>query len=295
MSEVIGVAQPDRRMQLVADLVLFGISVVWGFTFLLSKEALGLVGPFTYNALRFLFAAGSMVALFGWRLRRATWRDWASGAVVGGVLILAFTLQATGLQVTTVAKTGFITGLYVVLVPALSPLVLRAWPDRAAWLGASLAVVGLALLTLNESLRPEPGDLWVLAGAFAWALHILTISRFAPNMDALSLAAMQNIVAAAIGLPLGLALDGNVFAVPQRAWEIAAIMGVLTIAGTTGLQTVMQPKTNATHAGLIFSLEAVWAGVAGVLFLGEVLTPRMLAGCGLIMVGILWVELRRSS
>jgi drug/metabolite transporter (DMT)-like permease len=114
-------------------------------------------------------------------------------------------------------------------------------------------------------------------------------------MDPLNLAAMQNIVAAMIALPLGLAIDGNVFAAPQRVWEISAAMGVLLIAMTTGLQTVMQPKTTATHAGLIFSLESVWAAVAGVLLLGEVLTPRMLTGCVLIMLGIIWVELRRSS
>jgi drug/metabolite transporter (DMT)-like permease len=289
------VAQPDRRMQLFADLVLFGISVVWGFTFLPSKEALSLTGPLTYNALRFMFAGASMFILFGWRLRRATWREWASGVIVGVLLILSLTLQATGLQVTTVAKTGFITGLYVVFVPVLSPLVLHAWPRQAVWLGTMMAAVGLALLTLNDSLWPDSGDLWVLGSAISFALHILAISRFAPNMDPLNLAAMQNIVAAMIALPLGLAIDGNVFAAPQRVWEISAAMGVLLIAMTTGLQTVMQPKTTATHAGLIFSLESVWAAVAGVLLLGEVLTPRMLTGCVLIMLGIIWVELRRSS
>lgn len=288
-----------RRRQLLADLVLLGISVTWGFTFIWSKEALTLISPWSYNGLRLPFAAIVLSIIFAGRLRQANRSEWRAGAILGTVLLGALTLQAAGLQRTTIINTGFITALYVVIVPLLAPWLLRQWPSWQTWVGTLMAFAGLALLSVNEALGLSSGDLLVLAGAFCYALHITLINRLIPSsgqdshqrLDSVRVAAIQFIVAAVLAQPIAWAVDGPPVAVPPRAWALSAFMGIVGMAATFGLQVIVQPLTLATHAAVIFSLEAVFAALAGALFLGEGLALRGLAGCALMLLGALVVEL----
>jgi len=285
--------KPSRQTQ--ADLVLLFVSLNWGFTFLLSKAALNQVGPLTYNTLRLTLGALSLCLLFGGRIRRAPRAHILTGLAIGSLLFASFTFQATGLQQTTVAKTSFITGLYVVLVPALTVLLVRgaARPNRLVWLGVILAVIGLAVLTLEGDLSIALGDFWVLVAAFGWALQIIAIDRFAPGLDAAVLTSTQMISAALLSIPFAADLERpQLSTIPVQVWGIALFMGVIGIAATVGLQAIFKPRTTSTHAALIFSLESVFGALAGILVNGEAVTLRLILGCSLILAGMVVVEVR---
>jgi drug/metabolite transporter (DMT)-like permease len=260
------------------------------------------IGPFAFNATRFVL--GGLVLLpiyvvetrfFGKNLvsRRG---DLCSGVLLGLLLFGGASSQQIGLVHTSAGKAGFITGLYVVIVPLLLALVWREQVGRGVWLGAGLAVAGLFLLSLNLnlnfSLNLNPGDGWVLAGAFLWAMHVVAIGRLAPGRDPLRLAMVQYFVCALLSLLAALALerwawDGVLLAGPAIVYT-----GVLSTALGYTTQVVAQRHTRPTHAVILLSAEAVFAALFGWLLLGEGLTARQLLGCGLMLAGMLLAQLR---
>lgn len=298
---------PSRGERLRADLILLAVAVIWGSAFVAQRAGMAQSGPFTFNAAR--FALGSLVLLpvLGWRRLRGTpgvapppvppreGDVWRSGALLGLLLFGGATCQQTGLVYTTAGKAGFITGLYVVIVPLLTALV---WKDRvrwSAWLGASLAVAGLFLLSMQdvqEASRLALGDGWVLLGALMWALHVIAIGKIAPGRDPLHLALIQYAVCALLSLILSLTLEG-------QAWGSLLLVGPAVLyAGvlSTGLaytgQIVAQRHTTPAHAAIILSMESAFAAFFGWLLLGETLTPWQLLGCGLMLAGMLLAQVR---
>src|SRR5690554_1505858 len=161
-----------------ADLALAFVALIWGSTFVVVKNALDTVGPLTYVAWRFWLAAIFLAALFHRRARRVRRAELLAGGLIGVWLALGYLFQTVGLQTTTSAKAGFITGLSVVIVPVLATLLLRRPPGRGAVIGIAAATVGLGFLSLDRNLSVQEGDLWVLGCAFAFALHIVTVPRF---------------------------------------------------------------------------------------------------------------------
>lgn len=281
------------RRQLWADLALLVVAAIWGATFVMVRDAVSAFPVFAFLAVRFMWAAMALLPL-AWHERADGWlnrRLIAQGGLMGLTLLAGYGFQTMGLRYTTPAKAGFITGLSVVLVPAASALFLRRPPTRAAAIGIALATGGIALLSLNADLSVSLGDLLVLACAVSFAGQIVLTAAFAPGQPALRLAWVQIATVALV--------SGAIALVGERPWPAmsgqvalaAAFTGVLATSFAFATQTAAQRFTSPTHTALIFSLEPVFAALFSFLLIGETLTGRAVAGCSLILAGMLTAEL----
>ena len=287
---------PNQALR--ADLLMLFTALIWGSAFIAQRLGMDHIGPFLYTGLRFALAA---LVLLPWVLRRPSAGQLPAepllyrglligGGVMGLVLALGINLQQVGLLFTSVTNAGFITGLYVIIVPLIG-LFLGHKTGLGCWLGASLAVVGMFLLCVGDNFQVASGDWLQLAGAFVWATHVLVVGVFAKRHDPLRLAFLQFAVCALISLALALVFEPIVLAAIIEAGPAIFYGGA--IAGGIGytLQVVAQKHAIASHAAIIFSLEAVFAALAGSLFLDESLQLRGYIGCALMFVGMLIAQL----
>ncbi len=274
-----------------ADLALGVIALIWGGTFVLVQNALDSVGPMTFVAWRFVLASLVLIGLFARRLRRITRAEVLAGGLIGVWLAGGYTFQTIGLQSTTTAKTGFITGLSVVIVPALSTVLLRKPPGRGAVIGIIAATVGLGFLSLDRNLQVQSGDVWVLACAFMFALHIVTVARFSPQFDSIRLAVAQIVTVMILVSASAMTFESPKISLPLETWAAIAFMGVVATALVFSVQVCVQRFTTPTHTALLFSLEPVFAAFFGWWLADEHLGIKELAGCGLILVGMIVAEL----
>lgn len=273
-----------------ADLWLVLITVIWGCTFVLAKNTLDLVDPILFVSVRFWVAGVVMIPLLiGLRRRqnRAMWRD---GILAGVLLGTAYIAQTIGLDLTTPGKAAFITGLNAAMVPMLSPFLLRAFPSRATWVGVALATAGLAVMTLSESLTAQAGDLWVLACALLFALHIVAVAKFGAKHDPLAFAMTQFFSAAVIATVGTLVFEG-VTLPPVETYPTLIFFGIVATAFCFAVYTWVQPFTTATHAALIYALEPVAAAIFGIIVMGTGLTGREWLGGAIMLTGVVVAEL----
>jgi len=294
---------------LLADAALLAVTLIWGSTFVMVKDAVAAYPVFSFLAVRFAFAALALVPLL-W-LRRTVWPESKGAApaplhlyspaplLIGAALFAGYGFQTTGLHLTTPAKAGFITGLSVVIVPLVAALLIRQPPARHVWSGVGSATVGLALLSLQADFTVAAGDLLVFGCALAFAAHILLTGRFASRFDPLLLTLGQVVVVALFSAVAALALEiprvglvTLVTGLTGRVLFAAAFTGVLATAVAFGIQTLAQRFTTATHTALIFAAEPVFAALFSFLLIGETLGPRQLLGCGLILAGMIAGEIR---
>jgi drug/metabolite transporter (DMT)-like permease len=274
----------DRR-QIVAVFSLLLVALIWGATFVMVKEAVSQIGVFTFLALRFLLAAFVLALIFWPRLRASSPREFLAGALVGLFLFGGYALQTIGLKYTSVSKTGFITGLSVVVVPLLSTLLFRQKQNLTALVGVLLATTGLGLLTLR-GLSMAQGDLWVLGGAVAFALQIVALGRFAPQMETGSLATIQVATVALLSAPLAWAMEGSLPQMSEQLWFAILFTGIMATSLAFLVQSKAQRFTSPTHTALIFATEPVFAAIFGYLLLQERLGSREILGCALILAGM---------
>jgi drug/metabolite transporter (DMT)-like permease len=222
---------------------------------------------------------------------------WGGGGA-GLVLFGAASLQQVGLVHTTAGKAGFITGLYVILVPLVGFLRgHRTGPG--AWGGATLAALGLYLLSVREGLSLDPGDAWVLGSAFLWTAHVLVLAWFAPRLDGIHLAFIQFLVCAGCSL-ICAAFTETISWDGVRGAAIPILYGGgMSVGVAYTLQVVAQREAPPAHAAIILSLEAVFAAAAGWVLLDESLSTRGMVGCALMLAGMLvsqiWLRPRFRS
>lgn len=285
----------NRRHQLGADFALLLVTLVWGGTFVMVKDATSGYPVFGFLALRFALALAGLLAI-GWRrLRTLNRHSVAAGVLLGLFLLAGYAFQTLGLQHTTASKAGFITGLSVAIVPVLAALVLGKLPQRAAVLGVLLATIGIALLSLDNSLLLGQGDLLVLLCAISFALHIVGVGAFAPRVDPIALTIVQIAVVAVISTGIAIA-GGEPWPTPTpTVWGAAAFTGILATAVAFGVQTTAQRFTTPTHTALIFTAEPVFAALFGVLLANDVLTNRIILGGALVLAGMLISEIPWSA
>jgi drug/metabolite transporter (DMT)-like permease len=269
---------------------MLAVTAVWGATFVLVRDAVAEVPPFAFIAYRFLAAALLLAAI---RPRLATGGRpglLVAGVVAGLALFAGYGFQTVGLQYTTASNAGFITGMSVVLTPLLAALVLRQPPGRWPVVGALVAALGLALLSLQR-LEVHRGDALVFCCAVAFAVHIILLGRYAPRFPAYPLAVVQLATAGLCGLAwAGVAGD---LVVPSSAlvWSALAITAVVASAAAFLIQTRAQREVSPTRTAVIFTMEPVFAGLFGFLVAGERLSGRGWLGAGLILCGMLIAEL----
>jgi drug/metabolite transporter (DMT)-like permease len=280
---------PWRR--LTADLSLIAVVFVWGVTFVAVKNALAAIGVFTFIAIRFAIAFAFLALLFRRRLASAGWPAVRAALIIGLFLFAGYAFQTAGLQYTSASSAGFITGLSVVLVPCFAAVVSRRLPGLPVAAGAGLAVVGLALLTLDNGLTVSYGDLLVFCCAVAFALHILSIGAFAPRFDAKILATLQIGVTALLSAIFAAGAETMPAHFTADVWIALAVTAIPATALAFLVQTTAQQFTTPSRTAIIFALEPVFAALAGIWLLGETLSGRQILGCALILSGTLASEL----
>jgi drug/metabolite transporter (DMT)-like permease len=277
-----------------ADLALVGVTLIWGSTFVMVKQALDDVTPILFLALRFSLATAALALLF-----RSHWQDRSGllpGMAAGVFLFAGYAFQTAGLRFTTPAKSAFLTGLSVPMVPLLASVVYKSKPRGAEVLGVIAATAGLALMTLRfDSLEVNPGDALTLVCALGFAAHIVTLGHFSVRASFESISVSQ--IASAALLSLGTFWWVETPAVRWTFGILIAVLitGLFATALAFTVQAWAQQYTSATRAAVIFALEPVMAWVTSYLLTGETLPARGIAGAALILAGILLAELKPAQ
>lgn len=281
-----------------SNLLLLSAAAIWGFAFVGQRAGMDHVGPFTFGVYRFLLGGLVLVPLVCGRSGRRERREspaspaasLAGGSLAGVALFAGISCQQIGLMTTTAGKGGFLTGLSLVLVPVFG-LALGQRVAPLGWLGAAAAIAGLYLLTLGDPLHLVHGDLWVLAGAGIWAVYILLIDRLVGRIGALHLAFVQYVVCFLLNVAVAAWREPLLSSAILEVAVPVLYVGVLSTGVGFTLQFVGQRHARPAHAAILLSLEAVFAAAGGWLLLGETLSARALAGCALMLAGMMFSQL----
>ncbi len=302
-----------RSAQRRWTLALVAVTFVWGATFVVVQEAVDRLPVFSFNAWRFAIAALALGLMVRHQLPSLGRTGLLRGVVLGTALWVAYAFQTFGLTLTTAPKAGFITGMVVVLAPLFQALLLRRVPGRPALIGAGAATAGLALLTLEGSLVPSTGDLLVLLCAVSFALHLVGLGAWSRQHPTGALAAVQLGTAAFLHTAGGAVQDvstaGGYGWWPSGPYVWGALLFTAVFASALAFfaQTAAQRVLSPTRTAVIFTMEPVfawltsWLGVPVLLALGlsgvapETFGARQGLGAALILVGMLWSELRSGE
>ncbi|WAH60194.1 DMT family transporter [Pseudomonas silvicola] len=286
-----------RRQALRADLLMLLTAMIWGSGFVAQTAGMHHIGPFLYSGLRFALGSLCLLPLVlgggGSETRHEPFMTrglWLGGVLMGLALALGINLQQVGLLFTSVTNSGFITGLYVIVVPLLG-LLLGHKTGTGTWLGAALAVVGMFLLSVGDNFQVSSGDWLQLAGAFVWGGHVVLVGLFASRHDPIRLAFLQFATCAVVSLVLALVMEPVDLESIIAAGPALLYGGIVAVGIGYTLQVVAQKDAIASHAAIILSLEAVFAAIAGAWLLGEALQPRGYLGCALMLAGMLIAQL----
>jgi len=288
--------------------VCLGITaVLWGFAFAAQRLGGKSLGSFSFNGIRFLVGAISLVPLVLWR-RSTARRDehrhaklgeslgW--GVACGLILFCGASLQQLGLIWTTAGKAAFLTGLYIVLIPAAG-LIVGKRPGWGLAVGSALAAVGLYLLSVRDGFSVSPGDALEIAGALFWTAHILVVARASRRVDPVALALGQFVACGILSIAVAVLTEGfgaETIALafgpgPSGALIPILYSGIFSIGVAYTLQIVGQKGVAPGPAALIMSLEAVFAALGGWLVLRETMDARALAGAGLMLAGMIAAQI----
>jgi drug/metabolite transporter (DMT)-like permease len=270
------------------DLGLLGVAFVWGFTFVAVKESLEFVSPFTFLFYRFLLAFVLLVLVSVKKLKDMNQSLIKHGFIIGIFLFLGYGLQTMGLQYTTPAHAGFITGLSVIIVPFLSVIFLKKIPHITAWIGVSCALIGLFFLSFR-GLSMDFGDFLVLLGACSFAMHLILVGKYSPQHDPFLLTTTQ--IGTVAFLSFLLAEPGSmVFNRPVMEAVIITALFATVLAFL--IQTAAQKHVPPTRTAVIFAMEPVFAALSSYILIDEVFTLQKILGCGLILLGMVITEIK---
>ncbi len=283
----------NRKKTIAADISLFFVAVFWGLNFVVIKEALEIITPFAYLGIRFTLSGVILIPLFWKRLIKANVGDYLAGCLIGLFLFGGFAFQTVGLLFTTPAKSGFITGSAVVIVPFLYYFVTKRSPGWPAFVGGSLAAIGLYMLSVDNYFGINFGDALTLVCAFMFAAHLVAIALHVVKRDPVVLAFTQIIFTGLVCLVIAFLFEPTegMFNQPSAIWGAILYAVLFCTIGAFVTQNIAQRYTPPAHAVLILSLEAVFAGLFSYFFWEELFTLKKLSGALFIFAGILLTEL----
>ncbi len=290
---VVSAHKPIDIKRLRSDLILLLVALIWGTAFVAQRLGAVQSGIFVFNGLRFLLSALVLLPFIRFRVK-VTRQVLPLVLLTGLVLFSASAVQQAGLQFTTAGNAGFLTTLYVVLVPILLLVFWRQKISWLAWAAALLAVAGGWMLSTGGTFHVAPGDLFELAGSLLWAFHVILIGKMAQRMEPLQLAFGQSFVAGILSLIGGLFFETHTLAQIAGSWLPLLYLGIISTAVAFTLQIVGQRHSPATDAAIIMSMEAVFAAISGYLLLGELLQTVQVIGCAMIFVAILLAQVRKT-
>ena len=291
--------------KLQGSIMLLITAMIWGTAFVAQSEGMKYVRPFTYNAARTLLGGIVLIPIIlifktkDKKAKKAPLTATISGGICCGIILfIASSLQQYGISLTSAGKAGFITALYVIIVPLLG-IFLGKKCSLKVWICAVIAVTGFYLLCINEGVTVSKGDLYVLICSFFYALHILAIDHFnAKNADSMMMSCIQFFTAGTL-----MAVCMFLFEEPRVNDIIPArytilYTGIMSCGAAYTLQIIGQRFTPPAIATLLMSLESVFAALSGWLILSEQLSVKELAGCGLVFAAVIIAQLdikRRSA
>ncbi|MDO5437764.1 MAG: DMT family transporter [bacterium] len=285
-------------IKLRANLMLFLTALIWGATFVAQKSAMENLGPYMFNGIRCLIGAFSLfiISFFVKSRHKNKRRHLIEGGAVAGVLLfLATTLQQTGIVTTTAGKAGFISSLYIVMVP-LFALISGRKIEKTVWIGVMLALLGLYFLCVREGAGGiNKGDLIILFSAVFFALHIMCIAKYAKKVNAVKLSCIQFLFAGIFSTVLAFMFETTELIDVQKSGVELFYTGVLSCAIAFTLQIGAQKHVRPYIASLILSLESVFAVIAGFLFLNELLSLREIFGCILMFAAVYAAQHRQKN
>ncbi|MFC1927298.1 DMT family transporter [Chloroflexota bacterium] len=279
-----------KSSPMLASFALVGVTAVWGYTFLAVQDAVASMPVMDFLAWRFLVASAVMIALRPTCLRNVTRLELLRGLGLGTILGLGYIAQTYGLRYTSAAISGFITGMFVVLTPVMSWMLLRRKASRNTWLVVALATVGLALLSLN-AWSVGIGELLTLGCAVFFAIHIVFLGEWSSQYEPYAFSLLQIGTVAVISLIA--ATPGGIDVPPSPGvWGVVGITAVLATAVAFFVQTWAQSLVSATRAAVVMTMEPVFAGLFAVVIGGNQLTLRTLGGAACILAAMLIINLR---
>ncbi len=256
-----------RYQMLFSEIVFFVIVAIWGITFVVSKDALQVVGPLTYNTSRMVLGGITLAILAGSHWKQVN-RSYIWPAIVTGtVVFLSYTAQSYGQQFTTASKAGFLTGTNLIYIPIFSAILLKRFPSRFALLGVAIAFVGLSLLSVQGSLTElqfGQGDIAVALGGIGWALYFIVLAHYSPKFNVLVFGALHVFVASLMSGITWLWLEPATIPLTSFPFWVGVIStGFLILGLGTSIQTWVMRWASPTRVGVIATLEPLFAGLAG--------------------------------
>lgn len=294
-----------HKRRLWADLALLIVAFIWGVAFVVQRLAAAEVQAFVFNGVRFLLGAivilpFAIISASGhlksgdqvWNPGGPLPRKYLPGVLLAGMLLASgAAFQQIGLKYTTASNAGFITGLYVVLIPIFLTFGGRKkLPRPVIWIAALLSACGLFLLSTGGRIQVNRGDLLVMVSAVFWALHVILIDWMVQRVGVLQFAVGQYLVCGLASLGLGLYLEPQALQPVVSNWWLLAFMGIISVGLGYTFQAIGQRVAPPADTAIILSMEAVFAALGGWLFLGENLAPLQLLGCGIILLGMLLAQ-----
>lgn len=285
-----------EHRRFLPELLLLFTAAFWGFAFVPQRVAMATMGPLAFNAFRFVIGGVLLLPLVwlgrkrygdGRKLTRATF---TGGVLAGAALFIAAAAQQIGLVYTSAGKAGFITGMYVILVPAMGT-VLGKRSGRVVWVGGLMSLVGLYFLSVHGRQIINQGDVWVFVSAFFFAAQIHIIDRYAPRLPALVLAVVQFLSCAVFSSAAALLFEQQMVVWTTPGILSVLYVGVFSTALAFSLQVYAQQMSQAGKAAVIMNLESVFAALAGWLVLGEQLPVRGILGAALMFTGMVTAQM----
>lgn len=288
-----------NKKTLRSSFLLFLAAFIWGVAFVAQSVGMDYMGPFTFNGARFLMGGMVLLPLVVFRrkgktgesIRFGNRKDTLTGGICCGLALCSAALfQQFGIVYTTVGKAGFITTLYIIIVPIMG-IFLKKRVSARIWLAALIAAAGMYLLCMSESLRLGKGDTYVFICAILFSIHILVIDHFSPKADGVELSCLQFFTAGIIGSILALILERPTISNFAGGIIPLAYAGIMSSGVAYTLQVIGQKDMDPTVASLILSLESVVSMLAGWVILKQALSPRELSGCLLVFAAVILAQL----
>jgi len=287
-----------KSKQLQANATLLLTAAIWGFTFVAQRASMEHVGPYLFNALRFILGTLTLLPIWLYfknrmiRFKHTPLRTTLTCGTIAGIFIFAgASFQQVGLVTTTAGKSGFITGLYVIIVPIMG-IFLGNYSGLNTWIGAVFSAIGLYFLCVTKSLAISWGDTLTLFCAICFAIHVILISSFSQKNDPFLLSMVQFAVCAILSLTVALCIEPiDINAIFQIGFAIC-FCGFFSVGVGYTLQVIGQLHANPTHAAIILCLEGVFAAMGGWLFLDEQMTSKAILGAVLMVLGMIISHLK---
>jgi drug/metabolite transporter (DMT)-like permease len=275
---------------LLSSIALAIVALCWGAAYSVIKDALNSIHPFQLMTLRFGLSTILLALIFIKRLKKTTKNDVYRGLIIGTFMFLAFLTMIIGISYTTASKQSFLIGSYVLIVPFFAWIINKKRPDGYAIIGAVLATVGIGFLTLNGSLSIGKGDTISILCSIFFACHMISIEYFSKESDPIISTIIQFAVTSIMFIILTGVFESYKFSFSNHTIKGVAYIVVISTVIAFVVQNVAQKYISATSTALILTLESAFGGIIAILFLKELMTPPMIVGGIIILIGIITEE-----